>query len=133
MRKRKSKKIRLPKTPIVYPSGSCVKSEAGVFYIRNGRRFRIPTQRVLDSWAFPRIIITSEAALSKYRVAGRMGFRDGSLIYNIADGKIYLISDNKKRHITSPEALERIGADIHDATRVSDYEASLQEEGNTLN
>jgi hypothetical protein len=100
--------------------------------IREAKRYYLPTQRVLDSWAFPRIVPTTEAAVKHYRVAAKIGFRDGSLIYNLADGKIYLIANNERRHITSPEALERVGARITDPVLVSEYEARLQRQGEDL-
>jgi len=62
----------------------------------------------------------------------KLGFRDGSLLYNVADGKIYLISENKRRHIISPDALELLGISPNDAVKVSDYEINLQELGESI-
>lgn len=129
MRKKRSS---VPTTPQTYPTGSCVQTEKGYFYIRGTKRYRLPTQRVLESWSFPRVILSSEAALGKYKVVAKMGFRDGSLIYNIGDGKMYLIENNLRRRIVSPEALDRIGASKNDATLVSEYEVELQDLGEDL-
>jgi hypothetical protein len=63
------------------------------------------------SWNLP-IIETKEPMMAAYPVSGVLGFRDGSLVQNIADGKIYLISDNKRRHIVEPDVLEWIGGEI---------------------
>lgn len=131
----KRKKKTLPTTPVEYPHGTCVKTEKGTYLIQEGKtkvRLRVPTQRILDSWKFDRVVLTTEKALSQYKVYGRLGFRDGSLIYNIADGRIYLISKNKRRHITSPDALDRIGAKTSDALAVSDFEVNLQQEGEVI-
>lgn len=130
MRKRRTKTT--PTTPQNYPSGCCVRTEAGIFYIRGGKRFRIVSGRVEQSWAFPRVIQTSEAAVAKYRIAGRLGFREGSLIYNIKDGHTYLIADNKRRHVTSPDVLSRLGAKPQDVIIVSDAEINLHETGDTI-
>jgi hypothetical protein len=92
----------------------------------------MPTQRIVQSWSFPRIIPTTEAAVKHYPVSARMGFRDGTLIYNISDGRIYLIANNERRHIKTPDALERIGARITDAETVSEYEVNLQRQGADL-
>jgi len=87
---------------------------------------------VEQSWAFPRVIETSEAALAKYRIAGRLGFREGTLIYNIEDAKMYLVADNKRRHIVSPDVLDRLGATFNDAITVSATEILLHEEGERI-
>lgn len=129
MFKKKQQKKTLPTSPVVYPHGTAVKTEKGYFLIRDNKRYYLPTQRIVDSWSFPRIVETSEAALSRYRVAAKLGFRDGSLIYNLGDGKIYLVSNNERRHVKSPEALERIGASVKSPVLVSDYEANLQRLG----
>ena len=122
----------LPTSPIVYPHGTCVETEKGIFLIRGEKRYFLPTVRIKESWAFPRIVRTTEAAVSKYPIAARLGFRDGSLICDMASGKIYLIANNERRQIVSPEALERIGASTSDATVVSSYEAGLQRLGADL-
>lgn len=61
-----------------------------------------------------------------------MKFRNGSLIWNIADGTIYLIESGKRRAIISPDALTRIGAVYDDAVPVSLAEIQLHESGEEL-
>jgi hypothetical protein len=61
-----------------------------------------------------------------------MKFRNGSLIWNIADGTIYLIESGKRRRIISPDALLRIGAVYDDAVPVSLDEVKLHEIGEEL-
>lgn len=135
MLRRKSKsqlQSSLARSPRVYPHGTCVKTEEGYFLIRDGKRYRLPTQRILDSWAFPLIVETTEAAVVNYPIRAKLGFRDGSLIYNIADGRIYLVSKNRRRHITTPDALRDFGVEEKDVLRVSDYEINLQEVGEPI-
>lgn len=122
----------LPTTPIVYPHGTAVKTERGYFLIRSGKRYHLPTDRIVLSWSFPRIVETSEAAVAAYKVVAKLGFRDGSLIHNISDGRIYLVSNNERRTIKSPDALTRIGASRSQPTLVSEYEAQLQRLGEDL-
>lgn len=101
-----------PSKPVEYPVNSFVESEKGYFYIAApGKRYRFTTKRALDSYAPQRVIKTSEAALKNYRVVKKMKFRNGSLIHNIADGKVYYISEGKRRHLVSPEAFDRVGAE----------------------
>jgi len=129
---RRSQPKSLPTSPQNYPSGACVRSESGEYYIKGTRRYRIISGRVRASWGFPRVIETTDAALANYKIAGRVGFRDSTLIYSISDGKIYLVSDNKKRHVVSPDVLERLGATVDDCITVSDAELRLHETGEPI-
>lgn len=134
MRLRRRTRTDLPTKPVVYPVGSFIETEAGYFYISGqSKRFRFLSKRVIDSWHPHRIIRTTEAAVKNYRIAAKMGFRNGSLIHNIADGKIYLVEGSKKRHITSPDVLERLGASRTDVVSVSLAEINLHETGEELN
>lgn len=122
--------------PVEYPSGVYVHTEKGYFFVRSAtKRYRCITKRVLDSWAPQRVIETTEAALANCKVGAKLRFRNGSLIHSIADGKIYLISDGTRRHVTSPEALARIGAvgNRTDTISVSLDEINLHPEGLPLN
>lgn len=75
---------------------------------------------------------TTDEAIHHYRVVAKLGFRDGSLINNVADGKLYLISNNKRRHITNPDVLNLLGINRGDAVDVSEFEINLQEIGEPL-
>lgn len=109
------RKKTLPTTPTDYPAATFVKTEMGWFYIVGpGKRFRVMSQRVLDSWAPPRVVETTEAAVSKYRIVAKIKFRNGSLIWNISDGRIYLVENGKRRWVKSPEAFYCIGLDPTD-------------------
>jgi hypothetical protein len=70
--------------------------------------------------------------VSSYRVAGKMKFRNGSLLYSQASGKMYLVSEGKIRHIRNPDILTLIGAVRDEAVWVSSAEIKLHEEGETL-
>ena len=131
---RKSTQRSLPSKPVVYPVGSFIETEAGYFYISGpNKRFRFLSKRVIDSWAPHRIIETTEAAVVNYRIAAKMGFRNGSLIHNIADGRMYLVEASKRRPITSPDVLDRVGAVRSDIVSVSLAEINLHEIGVELN
>lgn len=132
--KKQQSQTTLPDAPVEYPSGSFVRTEKGYFFISApNKRLRIISLRVLASWAPQRVIKTSEAAVAKYKVTSKIKFRNGSLIWNLADGKLYLVEGGNRRHITSPEALDRIGARRSDALTVSLDEINLHPEGEPLN
>ena len=96
--------------PIV-PSGLIANTEKGYFYIKGGKKFKFVSERAMLSWNLS-AIKTNNPALNKLAIAGTLGFRDGSLVQDISDGKIYLISDSKRRHIVEPAVLEWLQADI---------------------
>lgn len=130
-----------PTTPTEYPAGSFIKTERGHFYIAApGKRYRIVSQRVLDSWSPQRVVTTTEAAVAKYKIAAKMKMRNGSLIWNLSDGKIYLIENGKRRWLKNPDWFFRLGLDPSDLkfnmkriTLVSLDELNLHPEGEDLN
>lgn len=129
---------RIPTKPVDYPSGVFIQTEKGYFFILNStKRYYIITKRVLDSWNPQRVIRTSEAAVVNYKIAARLKFRNGSLIHNLSDGKIYLISDGERRLITNPDVFITLnvkgGKNSKEIVTVSQREIELQPEGVTLN
>lgn len=131
-RNQKSSAAKLSK-PTEYPVGTYVQTEKGYFYISSATgRMYISSDRILNSWAPPRVAQSSEAQLANYRITSRMKMRNGSLIHSVADGRIYLIEGGKRRHIVGPNVLEAIGAVYNDAVTVSQEELLLHEEGEPL-
>jgi hypothetical protein len=65
-------------------------------------------------------------------LGGTLGFRDGTVIKDIADGKIYLIENSKKRHIISPDFFEKYGFNRNWIIEVSQKEASLHKDGEDI-
>lgn len=124
----------LPTEPVKYPSGIALRTERGIYFLnKDGKRYRIPTERVYQSWRFPLTVDTSEEALVEYPVAvTRLGFRDGTLLNNIADGKIYLVSENRLRQVVDPSSLERLGLTKEDALVVSDAEVKITKMGESI-
>lgn len=61
-----------------------------------------------------------------------MKFRNGSLLYSQSDGTMYLVSENKLRHITNPDWLGHLGFTHRDAVWVSEEEIRLHKMGPTL-
>ena len=124
--KKKSKTTKFF-NPIV-PSGLIAQTEKGYFYIKGKRRFKFVSERAMSTWCLP-IINTTEQKLAGFPQMGTLGLRDGSLVKDISDGKIYLISDNKKRHITNPDVLIWINSSIID---VSQKDILVHEDGDPL-
>ena len=66
------------------------------------------------------------------KLVGKLGFRDGTLIKNISDGKMYLVSQNKRRHIVSPDSFDKYGLDRSKLIEVSDSEINMHDQGEDL-
>jgi hypothetical protein len=102
--------------------------------MKDGKRYRITSDEVYLSWSFPLTVITSEDALKNYPVAvSKLPFRDGSLLNNIADGKLYLVSEGVLRQITSPAVLERLQRTKDDCVLVSEADIKFMKKGENIN
>jgi hypothetical protein len=117
--------------PTNFPSGLAVKTDKATYWIKDGKRYKLISDRAAKSWSFTTVDAT-EAALSGIKLVGKLGFRDGSLIKNIADGKMYLVSQNKLRHIVDPDIFDRYGLDRSNLIEVSETEINAHDIGETL-
>lgn len=117
------------------PRGTFLKTEAGYFYVMSlTSRYKFITKRVLDSWSPQRLVELPEShpSVTNLKVFSKMKFRDGSLLYSQANGKMYLVSDKKLRHIVSPDILTSLNLKRNEAVWVSEAEIKLHEEGAPL-
>ena len=117
--------------PTNFPSGLAVKTDKGTYWIKDGKRYKLISDRAANSWSFATVNAT-EAALSGIKLVGKLGFRDGALIKNIADGKMYLVSQNKLRHIVDPDIFNRYGLDRSKLIEVSEAEIKAHDIGENL-
>jgi len=131
MRLFKNTKNVLITSPTNFPSGLAVKTDKAIYWIKDGKRYKLISDRAAKSWMFTTVNAT-EAALSGIKLVGKLGFRDGTLIKNIADGKMYLISQNKRRHIVDPDAFDTFGLNRSMVIEVSEAEANMHIIGENL-
>lgn len=120
-----------PQEPVNYPSDVVVETESGYWFIKGKSKLRIFSDRCLASWQVD-VLPGSDASVSKFKKAGVLGFRNGTLVKNIADGHYYLISDNKRRHIVSPDVFDKYGFNIDVTMVVAQAEIDIHEEGEVL-
>lgn len=118
-------------SPTNFPSGIAVKTDKATYWIKDGKRFKLISERAEKSWMFTTVNAT-EQSIAGIKLSGKLGFRDGTLIKNISDGRLYLISQNKRRHITSPDVFERYGLDRSMVIEVSEAETNMHEQGEDL-
>lgn len=131
-RRKKSNPVIPPTTPVDYPTGVCVQTERGIFFIKRNFRYRVTSDRILSSWNYPFVLPSTEAALGKYKIMGKLGFRQGTLVKDISDGKIYLISENLRRHVVSADFFDVMLFPRDKIIEVSHEEAILHQEGENI-
>lgn len=133
LKKKQPKTIQsvLITSPTNFPSGIAVKTDTGIYWIKDNKKYKLISERAAESWRFIEVLATDHA-LSNIKSAGKLGFRDGTLIKNIADGKMYLISQNKRRHILSPDVFDRYGLNRSLLIEVSEAETNMHELGENL-
>jgi hypothetical protein len=128
----KRNKNSAPQVSVDYPTGTCVQTEKGVFFIKGKFRFRVTSDRILNSWQYPFVIGSSELACAKYSIAGKLGFRQGTLVKDMSNGKIYLISENLRRQIVSPDFFDVMLFPRDKIVEVSPDEIALHKEGEKI-
>ena len=131
-RSQRSKTPARQYSPVDYPTGLAVDTEAGIYFIKGKTKFKLYSDRCAESWRFE-TVPGSLASVAQFVYGGYLGFRDGSLIQNVADGKIYLVSGTKRRHVTSPDVFARYGLCRDCIIEVSETETNLHQEGEPLN
>jgi hypothetical protein len=127
LKKLKAKSIQKIHNPVV-PSGLIAHTDKGYFYIKGNKKFKFVSERAMLSWSLP-VINTTESKLNKFITAGTLGFRDGTLIKDISDGRMYLVSDSKRRHIIDPTVLEWLNTTMVGAGQ---KEVLIHEEGEPI-
>jgi len=128
MRKTQQQKIS---NPVTLPSGLAVKTETGTYWIKDSKRFKLISDRAAKSWAFT-TELAAEQTIASMKVVGKLGFRYGTLIKNISDGKMYLVSQNKRRHIIDPDSFLKYGLDRSKVVEVSESEINMHDLGENL-
>lgn len=124
-------KIVSPLVPTAYPSGVAVFDGSNTYFIKNNKKYRIISQRALESWGF-KVWYGSPESLSKIVLGGILAFRDGSVIKDVSNGKIYLVVNGLKQHITTPDFFTRFGVDPEYIIEVSAKEADLHKNGEPI-
>ena len=110
----RKKSTQITKDAPFVPSGLIGSNAGSFYYVKGNKRFKFVSERAMKSWCLP-VLKIDAAFLNKLASGGTLGFRDGSLVKDISDGKIYLISDSKRRHVVSPDVLQWINTEIIDA------------------
>src|SRR6476469_8275889 len=115
-----------------FPHGTCLKAGGKYYFVNGGTIKPILNKRIFDSWSFPLVVDCHESVLTHFVRAAPLGFRDGTLVRDISDGKMYLVSRRFRRLIVSPDALLMIGKKSSDAVWAAHDEVLLHKKGDDL-
>lgn len=134
MFKKKVQEKEVYKCPQLLDGMAYEDAVSGYKYLHKaGKNYRFVSDRAFQSWNLPLIRVASVHLREETR-GGLIGFRDGTLLENIADGNIYLISGNRSRHIQNPDWLFEYGllAAKTGIVLVSQEEYEVHKEGEPL-
>ena len=123
--------IQPPLVPTQYPSGVAVFDGINTYFIKNNKKYRIISDRAVQSWGF-KVWYGSPESLSKIVLGGILAFRDGSVIKDVSNGKIYLVVNGMKQHITTPDFFTKFGVNPEYIIEVSAKEADLHKNGESI-
>lgn len=131
-KRQKTNPINPSLVPTAYPSGVAVFDGTNTYFIKNNKKYRIISERAVKSWGF-KVWYGSPESLSKIVLGGILAFRDGSVIKDVSNGKIYLVVNGLKQHITTPDFFTKFGVDPEYIIEVSAKEADLHKNGEPIN
>jgi len=117
-----------------YPDGSLlqIQGEPGVWLIQNGYKKPFHSKGALISrFDINNIITINKNDLSQYPAGNPIKFAQYSLLSD-PDGNIYLLSDDKLRHISNEEVFRTIGFNYEEITQVPENEIDLYEPGDPI-
>lgn len=127
----KPNKENLPAFRVDYPAGMIVAANSGTYFVAKAGLYRLPTERVIQSWSLP-VVKTSDAAIAHMQVLGVKGFRDYTLIQDRSNGRLYLVSGSRLRQIKERAIMDRYGLLWKNVVQVSPDEVALHNIGDDL-
>jgi hypothetical protein len=115
------------------PNGMAFGDPKGPKYMKQGGKvYRFASERAFQSWSVPLRRFHSKYHGPPPESDGVLGFRAGSLIQGFYDARVYYISDNLRREITSPDVWEAFGFQWDEVIVVNKKELELHELGEEL-
>lgn len=117
-----------------YPTGSVLqdKTTMQLYYVESGRKYPI-IDGAIRAVNFPTITVTKVATslLDKYANGLPVQFKEGTLVKG-SGSEVYVISNQRKRHLTSEEVFTTIGYKWSNVVSVSDEALSLHPTGDPI-
>lgn len=96
-----------------YPDGTLLVNRdnpTGIEVLENGQRRPIPSPEVFDTqYNYKDLVFVSNAEWTSYPQGPAVYFRDGVILRASGRNEVYIMSNGRKRHITSPQIFETLG------------------------
>lgn len=123
-----------PKRKVKYPKYSYVYNiDNDTYYLLLDKtKKEFISSRAFKSWGAFAPHTTSEA-ISGYSLYGKKGFRPGTIIRSIFDGKTYFVGEELIHPITSREFYDILGYTSESITFVSESEIQFYKIGDAIN
>lgn len=121
------------KDALQHPDGTLIKgSSPTVYYLEAGRKRHVPNAAVFESrFRWSEIVSVLDSELTLYPDGATLGFRDGTLI-GIPDGRVWAISNEARRHITSESVFVALGYAWSNVRWVSFGEGAVNPDGEPI-
>lgn len=132
-RRKKQNNLALPSGPIEFPNGIAVVVGNQTYFIKNHKCYSFVSLRARDSWNL-KTFTTSVEALANYPLANTyIGFRDGTLLRSVESlDSLWIISDNRRRRIVSPDILTALNLSVNHAILVGNNELLIHTQGEDI-
>lgn len=116
-----------------WPNGSLLQGGSPrVYLMRGGRLWPVTSRGAFESaFGWSEIARVPDAAIKAFRTGGQLGFRDGSLI-RTPDGRVWLISDGRRRHVRTRADFDRLGFSWKAVWSVTREEAQVHRLGDPV-
>jgi hypothetical protein len=110
------------------------KDSASVYLITGGKKCLVPNDAIFSSWGYQwsKVVDDSNNNLSRYPEGLALKFRDGYLIKG-SGSKVYVISESKKRWITSGALFTGLGYQWNKINVISDSDLNSYSDGLDIN
>lgn len=118
-----------------YPTGSLLQDEVSgaVYYVKDEFKHPIYTKEILlTNFPYDKIIKVSKEKLEGFTLAKPIKFRDGTLIKSPKSNTVYLISQEKKHPIPSPEVFAAFGYQWESVITVPENILNFHETGKPI-
>lgn len=116
-----------------YPTGRLVQVESGsYFYLEDQYRYFVDPALIKMQFRRYPVFKTQADTLGELRDGGFVKVGDGYLVKTESDSKVYLISEGKKRWISSEDAFKAFGWSPDKVITVSQELLDLHEEGDII-
>jgi hypothetical protein len=109
-----------------HPNGSLLLAPDGkVYVLREGKRRWVPSPLIFEArYRWESIIAVSQEVINSYELGENEYYPDGLLIRG-SGPKVYMMQNNVKQHIWSPEVFESYGLSWSQIKRATDSEINL--------